>query len=56
MEDLQQLVSESLARNGFEIPQPGSREESALRETRLAASRGEQSSRIMNPAPLPAGF
>lgn len=61
MEGLQQLVAESLARTGFELPEVRHTEEAMASEptssveTRLAAS-PDRRSKTLRPAPLPAGF
>lgn len=57
MEDLQSLVAESLARNGFETPEARSfQEPTASVETRLAASLKGQRTQEVELAPLPSGF
>jgi hypothetical protein len=57
MEDLQSLVAESLARNGFEIQETRSvQEPTASVETRLTASLEGRCTQEIELAPLPSGF
>jgi hypothetical protein len=56
MEGLQRLVAESLARNGFAIPEPQDADEPAAVEMRVAASPRDGTAWALEPAPLPSGF
>ena len=57
MEDLQDLVAESLARNGFDTPEARNvQDPTASVEARLAASLKGHHSQEVELAPLPSGF